>query len=131
MTLRVSDVKRRQLTYLKRVHGEIRYLLGLYYRSYRLAHYMHRLGQVRGGLWQGLSWGGLRLGYLLCILRFTAHLWESRYLISQGAVLVNGRVCKDPEYWPCQGDCVQLICGRELMYYQHCVRRVYWRRWKF
>ena len=126
--LRITDVRRRQLRYLKVVRGEARYLLGLYYRSYRLARYMHHLGRFQSGLFGGLSWSGVRLPYLLCLLKFSGHLWESRELIQGGAIRINGRTCTDLNYFVQTGDYIQFVVGKELMFYQHCVRRLYRRR---
>lgn len=129
-SLIVTDIRRRQLIYLKWIRMGIRYILNIYYRTYRLARYLNVMGATHWGWASKLSWSSCRLPHLLRLLKVTAHEWEGNWLITQGFVLINGCVCKDINYELVGGEYIQLVMGDEFFRFQGWVRWVYHRRWR-
>ncbi len=122
--MRTTDPGRRQLCYLKRMRLEVRYILSLYYRFRRLARYLSDISNSGGGIWEGIKWGGARLGYVLYSLRFATYMWEARQLVQSGAIYLNGRVCNNSNYCLQAGDIVQVVVGKEFLIYQHQTQKV-------
>jgi hypothetical protein len=123
--LRICDVRRRFFRLVRRARGELRYLLGWFYRTRRLARLTKSLVMRPGYPLRLVPWGGSNLEFMLVIARFTRYWWESRYLITSGGVYINGQCCRDPQRPVSGGDIVQLVIGKEFLYYQQCA----WQLW--